>query len=340
MTPFSANRPIPPNHGKTEKVLGHRAPDFFVVGHPKCGTTALYHLLRGQPDIFLPSLKEPMFLASDMKPTRSSPMNLGLPQTMHEYLGLFSQATPNQLIGDMSTTYLVSKCAAANIKAVNEEPRIVAIFREPASFLRSLHLQALRDHNENVKRLGRALALEERRLSGKHIPRKCYRPQALCYTDYLAYTTQLKRYHDVVGKDRILTLIYDDLRLNWDDTVDRILSFLGVTPLQTKTAPPESNTALRVRSQTLDESITRVLLGYGPVSKFAKRMLQGIIPPHRRADLVVGLRERIIYSRPLPVDGGVMHDIRVRFRDEVERFGDYIGRNLISLWDYDSEAAE
>ncbi len=34
-------------------------PDFFIVGHPKCGTTALYEMLRRHPQIFMPALKEP-----------------------------------------------------------------------------------------------------------------------------------------------------------------------------------------------------------------------------------------------------------------------------------------
>ena len=31
-----------------------RLPDFFIVGHPKCGTTALYEMLRRHPQIYMP----------------------------------------------------------------------------------------------------------------------------------------------------------------------------------------------------------------------------------------------------------------------------------------------
>ncbi len=40
-----------------------RVPDFFIVGHPKCGTTALYEMLRRHPQIFMPDIKEPWFFA-------------------------------------------------------------------------------------------------------------------------------------------------------------------------------------------------------------------------------------------------------------------------------------
>jgi hypothetical protein len=32
-------------------------PNFFIVGAPKCGTTALYEYLRGHPSIFMPKYK-------------------------------------------------------------------------------------------------------------------------------------------------------------------------------------------------------------------------------------------------------------------------------------------
>ena len=44
-----------------------RRPDFFVVGQPKSGTTALYEVLRAHPQIYMPPIKEPTFLASDVR---------------------------------------------------------------------------------------------------------------------------------------------------------------------------------------------------------------------------------------------------------------------------------
>src|SRR6478752_4985741 len=43
--------------------LQQRFPDFYIVGHSKCGTTALYEMLRRHPQIFMPDVKEPMFFA-------------------------------------------------------------------------------------------------------------------------------------------------------------------------------------------------------------------------------------------------------------------------------------
>ncbi len=41
-------------------------PNFFIVGAPKSGTTALYSYLTQHPQIFMSRLKEPQFFASDI----------------------------------------------------------------------------------------------------------------------------------------------------------------------------------------------------------------------------------------------------------------------------------
>ncbi|MGI0040227.1 MAG: sulfotransferase, partial [Nitrososphaera sp.] len=46
-----------------------RKPDFFIVGAPKCGTTAIQYYLGQHPDIFLPD-KEMDFFGSDQQFTR------------------------------------------------------------------------------------------------------------------------------------------------------------------------------------------------------------------------------------------------------------------------------
>src|SRR5271157_4742395 len=136
-----------------------RMPDFFIVGHAKSGTTALYEMLRTHPQIYMPVLKEPWFFASDMRP-RFHPRRSGVPpQTLEEYLALFAEAGPDQRVGEASSSYLWSGTAAGAIAEIQPDARIIAILREPASFLRSLHLQLLQSHVETQKDFQRAIAL-------------------------------------------------------------------------------------------------------------------------------------------------------------------------------------
>ena len=140
-------------------VTDARVPDFFIVGQSKSGTTALADMLREHPDIYMPMLKEPVFLASDLHDGLWA-MVKTRPRTLQAYLALFADAAPGQRVGEASTVYLWSRTAAANIAALQPRARVIAILREPASFLWSLHLQMVQSHIETEKDFGRAISLE------------------------------------------------------------------------------------------------------------------------------------------------------------------------------------
>ena len=97
--------------GGGQPTSGH-VPDFFIVGHEKCGTTALYKMLRQHPQVFMPEHKEPRFFSWDL---RHSPPKPGaeLPDTLERYLELFAPAAAGQLVGEASPQYIRSPGAAA-----------------------------------------------------------------------------------------------------------------------------------------------------------------------------------------------------------------------------------
>jgi hypothetical protein len=125
----------------TESVAGARSqpvriPDFFIVGQPKSGTTALYEILRQHPQLYMPELKEPVFMASDLIAGVRRATVRARPKTLEEYLSLFAAAEPPQHAGEASSLYLWSRDAAANIVKLEPGARIIAILCEPASLLR------------------------------------------------------------------------------------------------------------------------------------------------------------------------------------------------------------
>src|SRR5664280_3451805 len=87
-----------------------RVPDFFVVGHEKCGTTALDFLLKGHPQIFLPEVKEQRFFVPELRGGRGRRRDLdsGRPHTFERYIEVFRAARPGQLVGEVSPQYLRS----------------------------------------------------------------------------------------------------------------------------------------------------------------------------------------------------------------------------------------
>jgi hypothetical protein len=311
-----------------------RVPDFFIVGHAKCGTTALYEMLRHHPQIFMPELKEPAFFASDLR-TRFQRRAAGpLPRTLPDYLALFEAAQPEQHAGEASSLYLWSAAAAREIAELQPDARIIAILREPASFLRSLHFQLLQNHIETQKSLRKAIALEPARRQGKRIPRRSVRPQALLYSERVRYAEQLRRYHAVFPPEQVLVLIYEEFRRDNEATVRKVQRFLGVDdtlPIDTTDANP----TVRVRSQQLDDLVHAVSVGHGPVSRAAKATVKALMPKHLRTSALRLAQRRVVYGKPPPPDEQLMAELRVRFKGEVVALSEYLDRDLVSLWGYD-----
>jgi Sulfotransferase family len=312
-----------------------RAPDFFIVGHPKSGTTALYEMLRRHPQIFMPELKEPRYLASDMyfRTGGTDPGTSPLPDTLEEYLALFAPARPGQRTGEASPLYLASELAAARIAELRPDARIIAVLREPASFLRSLHLQFVQSHIETKNDLGNAIALEGVRLRGERVPRSSQlRPQVLQYSRHVRYVEQLRRYHAVFPAEQVLVLIYDDFRRDNEATVKKVLRFLGVE--DAAIAALEANPTVRVRSRQLDGLLHAVSVGRGPLSRTVKTAVKALAPRSVRRGALGVAQRRVVYAGPREPDAALMAQLRGRFKGEVQALSRYLDRDLLELWGY------
>jgi hypothetical protein len=317
-----------------------RVPDFFIVGHAKCGTTALYEMLREHPQIYMPDVKEPMFFARNPQPPASGAASGIFEQTgrrretLEDYLSLFAPAKAEQRVGEASTFYLWSHAAPARIAAMQPQARIIAILREPASFLHSLHLQAVQNHAESEKDLRAAIGLEGERREGRSIPPGAHWPQALIYTDRVRYVEQLRRYHEAFARDQVLVLIYDDFRSENEATVRRVLRFLEVddsASLQVVRANP----TVAVRSVSLDTMVRSLRAGRGPLAGTLKATVKGLTTPWLRRDVLYPIRRRLLYLDPRPPDAEFMQELRRRFKGEVVALSEYLDRDLVKLWGYD-----
>jgi hypothetical protein len=313
-----------------------RLPDFFIVGHPKSGTTALYEMLRTHPRIFMPDLKEPRYFATDLRarfqPASTPPATrLRLPETLEEYLALFRPAAPGQIIGEASPSYLRSAAAAGLIAAARPDARIIAILREPAGFVRSLHLELVQNHVETEQDLRKAFAneqraaIESRQLDGPRLPR---------YSDRVRYVEQLRRYEEVFPAEQILVLIYDDFRGDNEGTVRRVLAFLGVD-CEVPITAIEANPTVHVRSVRMDAVVRSLYAGQGPFAGAVKPVLKRLLPEGVRGERLQTLRRRLLYGAPKPVDEDFMLELRRRFKGEVRALGEHLNRDLIAQWGYD-----
>ncbi len=317
-----------------------RVPDFFIVGHPKSGTTALYEMLRRHPQIFMPDLKEPRFFASDLPsryndlPSRYKPRTPGeRRQTYDDYLALFADARPDQLAGEATPVYIWSQTAAELIHRAQPAARIIAILREPASYLRSLHYELMQARIEKETDLRKAIALESTR-TGRMPGGTEDWPEVLQYTGHVRYVEQLRRFHDRFPPEQVRVIIYDDFRRDNQETVRGVLRFLGVDdagPIEVVDANP----TVRMRSTRLDDVVRAVDLGQGAAARALKTAVRTVAPRSARRRAYDMVQSRVLFGRPKPPDEGVMVELRRRFRPEVEALGEYLQRDLLALWGYD-----
>jgi hypothetical protein len=317
-----------------------RIPDFFIVGHAKCGTTALYDMLRRHPQIFMSVPKEPWFFARE-NPDRQTSGRRSIAftgekrETLDQYLALFAGAQPGQRVGEASSSYLWSQTAPRRIAAARPDARIIAIFREPATFLRSLHLQHLSSHDESEKSLRKAIELEAARREDRHIPRHANWPQVLIYTDRVKYVEQLRRYHALFAPEQILALIYDDFRADNEATLRRVLRFLEVDdthPIE----PLERNPTVGVRSVRLDDLRRSLRVGGTPALRAIRDVGKALTTRRLREALYYPFMRRTVYAQAPPVDPELMLELRRRFKPEVVALSEYLGRDLVKLWGYEA----
>lgn len=311
---------------RAPRFLGtHRVPDFFIVGHHKSGTTALYEMLRCHPQIYMPSIKEPRYMASDLRALVPVASSSPLPQTLEQYLALFDAADEQQLAGEASPSYLRSQTAAGAIAELQPAARIIAILREPASFVRSLHLQLLQEHVEREQDLGKAIAGEELEREGRRVRR---------YGDHVHYAEQLRRYGAVFAPEQILVLIYDDFRAENEATVRRVLRFLDVDE-QTAIEVLEANPTVGVRSMRMDAAVRGLYMGGNPLVRGARATVKALVPDRLRSGALGAMRRHVVYVPPPPTDAQVMLELRRRYKGEVVALSEYLGRDLVAQWGYE-----
>src|SRR3954462_2607244 len=98
-------------------------PNLFIVGAPKCGTTAWVEYLRTHPDIFFPNSKEDCFFALDLPKFRFI-------HSEAEYSRLFAGSGDAKYVGEASAMYLFSKAAPNAMRDYNAAAKILIFLRE------------------------------------------------------------------------------------------------------------------------------------------------------------------------------------------------------------------
>jgi len=223
-------------------------PNLFIVGAPKCGTTAWFEYLRTHPEIFIPEHKEFHFFTTDLPKKRVMTHEA-------EYEALFERGRGKAIVGDGSVFHLYSAEAARNIYAYNPDARIIVFLRDQADMLFSMHHQFLWMFSESIEDFEEAWRLSECR-DPKSIPKHCPDPKLLNYAALGRFHEQIQRYLDTFGSDRVRIFHFRDWSKNPRATYLQILDFLGLDD-DGRTEFPPVNEAKAHRFKWLGKLIVR-----------------------------------------------------------------------------------
>jgi hypothetical protein len=286
-------------------------PDFYLVGAPKCGTTALYDFLAQHPQLYLPPEKELIYFASDL----SYPSRLSREQFLAHYAGRTSEPRA----GTAHTAYMQSRKAAAEIRAACPEADIIIMLRNPVEMAYSWHSEMVYETIEDIADFEAALDAEPDRRQGRRIPsnaRNSY-VESLFYTDVAGFDEQVRRYFDTFGRDHVHVILNEDLRSDAAATYRATLEFLGVDPgFEPTFGVLNANKAVRSRR------LQRLYFG---TAKPGHRLVRNLIPQ--------GVRQRLLEANVRaaprkPMDPQVRERLERTFRDDVARLEKTIGRDL------------
>jgi len=225
-----------------------RLPNLFIVGAPKCGTTAWAEYLGNHPDIFFPKYKDQCFFALDLP-------NFRLVRTDADYAELFAASGNAEVIGEASAMYLFSEAAAAAIHDHDPGSKILIFLREQEDYLPSLHNQFLREFAEEIEDFETAWRLSGRRPPDTIEP-TCLEPRTLDYAAMGRFREQVERYLSVFPGDQVRVIQYRDWIADPRGTYLEILEFLGLED-DGRMAFPRINPGQTYRSRALARLIMR-----------------------------------------------------------------------------------
>jgi hypothetical protein len=291
-----------------------RSPNFFIVGAPKSGTTAMDAYLERHPDIFMAE-KEPHYFARDLLDQGDALLD------KERYMRRFEPASDQKVIGESSVFYLYSKVAASLIHESDPNAKILIHLRDPVDFVASHHSQLVFVGGEPIKDLREALDAEPARRIGENLPREFRWYRTLLYTDIARFSDQVARFIDTFGRDRILINLYDDFRQDTAAVYRRTLEFLEVDSAFEPTFEVV-NANKRMRSKLLmDVAVRNPPNWLSAVSRI-------VSPDTRRAikNRIDRFNTKYEPREPMPKD--VRQRLCDALRPDVERLGVLIDRDL------------
>lgn len=291
-------------------------PNFFIVGAPKCGTTALSEYLRQHERVFMCTPKEPHYFSSDLGAYRHV-------ATERDYLALFAAAEHKQTaVGEASVFYLCSSDALENIRRFRPEAKILVMLRNPVETIHALHGQLLYTADEDQADFASAWALQEARNRGERIPRHCRCPKLLQYRSMGLLGEQLRKLLATFPKPQVKILVFEDFVSDTPAVYAEVLEFLEL-PADGRTSFERINASHAQKNLALGRFLWR------PPALLQKTWLKFKALAGIRYAPGDRLRAMNTVRQPRqPISEALETELRETFRDDIRLLESLLDRSL------------
>lgn len=298
-------------------------PDFFIVGAPKAGTTALDAYLRMHPDIFM-CRKEAHYFCTDF------PGNVNF-DSFSDYQKIFESVEAGQTIGEASVWYLYSEAAVREILSVNPEAKFIAMLRDPVKAAQATHGELLLDLREDEPDFEKAWRLQPARRRGKNIPLNAREPRHLLYKDVCSWSPQVERLLDTAPEGSVKVIIMEEFFEDPGRGYREMLEFLGVRDMPLESYP-KVNESKRVKSFWLLKASRDLPRRYPGAVRVLKKVANSLgLRPGRALDRYV--REGNVAHKPRQgLSETFRQELIAEFEPDVEQLEQIRGRSLRQYW--------
>jgi len=292
-------------------------PNFFIIGAPKCGTTALNEYLKTHPNLFLSTPKEPNYFGEDI--------NRPAPRNLEAYLSLFSQADPlvHKAVGEATTAYLFSKKAVPEILAFNPKAKFIVMLRNPVDMLPANHSEGVYQGSEDILDFERAWRTEQENPGKRKFPNMSLVRTNQPYAKKGMLGEQIERLFMTVPRNRVLVILFDDFISNTRQSYEDVLDFLDL-PSDHRTNFPKVNPNKPIRWLWL-HALLSLLRAWAAV-------LKGRLGTYRNfGTLKWLLRLNIGTAERKQISDEFRREMKDYFREDISKLSKLLGRDL-SHW--------
>lgn len=178
---------------------------FFIVGAPRCGTTAISKGLAKHPQICFAKPKETYYFVRELG---MADRRFSEEKFIERYFPHRTEAHTE--LGEGSVSAVYSEDAISRILDFDPDAKFIVTVRNPVDMVYSYHGRMVFLLDEDERDFKRAWRSQDERAAGRALPKRCRDPRLLQYSDVATLSPHIERLFESVGRERCAVVVFED----------------------------------------------------------------------------------------------------------------------------------